>query len=188
MFCCLYSSILFMVIIMVIIMIGMLSEIGKYIDEDGNPIDEDPILTTQHLRGIPTISNLLSDGNSIYEDLILTTQDLRSMHTIYNSLYIDGIVDVIRNDVIESAFTGKTNTDFTIMCIRNQYTICDNYDGYQIWWRQYILRNGGELIPKNNIQSEQIKTRVIQKIQNAFPDSNITKGDKNCCDTYNITW
>ena len=60
----------------------MLSEIGKYIDED---------------------------GNSIYEDLILTTQDLRSMHTIYNSLYIDGIVDVIRNVVIESAFKGKNN-------------------------------------------------------------------------------
>ena len=161
MFCCLYSSILFIVIIMVIIMISMLSEIGKYIDED---------------------------GNSIYEDLILTTQDLRSMHTIYNSLYIDGIVDVIRNGVIESAFTGKTNTDFTIMCIRNQYTICDNYDGYQIWWSHYILRNGGELIPKNNIQSEQIKTLVIQKIQNSFPDSNITKGYKKCCDTYNITW
>ena len=161
MFCCLYSSILFIVIIMVIIMISMLSEIGKYIDED---------------------------GNSIYEDLILTTQDLRSMHTIYNTLYIDGIVDVIRNGVIESAFTGKTNTDFTIMCIRNQYTICDNYDGYQIWWSHYILRNGGELIPKNNIQSEQIKTLVIQKIQNSFPDSNITKGYKKCCDTYNITW
>ena len=158
---CLCASILFIVIIMVIIMIRMLSEIGKYIDED---------------------------GNSIYEDLILTTQDLRSMHTIYNSLYIDGIVDVIRNGVIESAFTGKTNTDFTIMCIRNQYTICDNYDGYQIWWSHYILRNGGELIPKNNIQSEQIKTLVIQKIQNSFPDSNITKGYKKCCDTYNITW
>ena len=149
MFCCLCSSILFMVIIM----IGMLSEIGKYIDEDGNPI-----LTTQHLRGF----------------------------------YVDGIVDdrynKIRNGVIESAFTGKTNTDFTIMCIRSQHTICEKYDGYQEWWRQYILRNGGELIPKNNIQSEQIKTRVIQKIQNAFPDSNITKGYKKCCDTYNITW
>ena len=167
MFCCLYSSILFIVIIMVIIMISMLSEIGKYIDEDGNPIDEDgyPILTTQHLRSMSTISNLL---------------------------YIDGIVDEhcnkIRNDVIEIAIKGKTNTDFTIMCISSQHTICDNYDGYQIWWSHYILRFGGELIPKNNIQSEQIKTLVIQKIQNAFPDSNIAKGDKNCCDTYNITW
>jgi ribonuclease HI len=29
---------------------------------------------------------------------------------------------------------------------------------------------------------------IIEKIQNAFPDSNITKSYKNCCDTYNITW
>ena len=134
-------------------MIVFLSELGKYIDEDGNPI-----LTTQHLRG----------------------------------MYIDDIIDdrynKIRNGVIESAVKGKTNIDFTIMCIRIEHTICDNYDGYQEWWRHYILRNGGEIIPKNNIQSEQIKMRVIEKIQNAFPDSNIKKGYKNCCDIYNITW
>jgi hypothetical protein len=134
-------------------MICVLSELGKYIDEDGNPI-----LTTQHLRG----------------------------------MYIDNIIDerynIIHNYVIESAVKGKTNVDFTIMCIRNQHMICDNYDGYQEWWMRYILRNGGELIPKNDIRSEQIKTRIIHKIQNAFPDSNITKGYKNCCDTYNITW
>jgi len=74
------------------------------------------------------------------------------------------------------------------MCIRSEHTICDNYDGYQEWWRRYILRNGGELIPKNDIRSEQVKMRVIEKIQTAFPDSNITKCYKNCCDTYNITW
>lgn len=146
---CLCGSIIFMVIIMICV----LSELGKYIDEDGNPI-----LTTQHLRG----------------------------------MYIDNIIDerynIIHNYVIESAVKGKTNVDFTIMCIRNQHMICDNYDGYQEWWMRYILRNGGELIPKNDIRSEQIKTRIIHKIQNAFPDSNITKGYKNCCDTYNITW
>jgi hypothetical protein len=134
-------------------MICVLSELGKYIDEDGNPI-----LTTQHLRG----------------------------------MYIDNIIDErynkIHNYVIDSAVKGKTNVDFTIMCIRNQHMICDNYDGYQEWWMRYILRNGGDLIPKNDIRSEQIKTRIIHKIQNAFPDSNITKGYKNCCDTYNITW
>ena len=149
MFYCLCGSIIFIVIIRIV----FLSELGKYIDEDGNQI-----LTTQHLRG----------------------------------MYIEGIIDdrynKIRNVVIESAGKGKTNIDFTIMCIRNQYNVCDNYDGYQEWWRQYILRNGGEIISKNNMQSEQIKMRVIEKIQNAFPDSNIKKGYKNCCDTYNITW
>jgi len=134
----------------------VLSELGKYIDEDGKVI-----LTAQNLRG----------------------------------MYIDGIVDEIftniYNSVITSAAKGKTTGSFTIMCIKSQDITnnnCDNYDGYQIWWAHYILRNGGELIPKNNIQSEQIKTRVIQKIQNAFPDSNITKGYKNCCDQYKITW
>ena len=134
-------------------MIVFLSELGKYIDEDGNPR-----LTTQHLRGI------------------------------YVEVIIDDRYNKIRNHVIDSAVKGKTNNDFTIMCIRNKYNACINYDGYQEWWRQYILRNGGELIPNNNIQLEQIKMRIIEKIQNAFPDSNITKSSKNCCDTYNITW
>ena len=147
MYRCLCVSIIFIVIIMIV----FLSELGKYIDEDGNPI-----LTKQHLRG----------------------------------MYIEDIVDdrynKIRNGVIESAVKGKTNVDFTIMCIRNQHTICENYDGYQEWWRQYILRNGGEQLP--NIQSEKIKTRVIEKLQTSFPDSNITKGYKNCCDQYRINW
>ena len=138
---------------MVIIVIVFLSELGKYIDKDGNPI-----LTTQHLRG----------------------------------MYVEGIIDdrynKIRNVVIESAVKGKTNADFTIMCCRIEHTICDNYDGYQEWWRRYILKNGGEVIQKNDIRSEQIKTIIIEKLQNAFPDSNITKGYKNCCNTYNITW
>jgi hypothetical protein len=148
-------------------MIGVLSEIGKYMDEDGNPI-----LTTQHLRGM------------------------------YVEVIIDDIYNKIRDVVIKSAVKGKTNADFTIMCIKspdpngdgkynygddNPYS-CDIYNGYQEWWRRYILINGGELIPKNNIQSEQIKISVIEKIQTAFPDSNIIKGYKNCCDTYNITW
>ena len=160
---CLCGSVLFIVLIM----ICTLSELGKYIDEDGNPI-----LTTQHLRG----------------------------------MYVEGIVDEIftniYNGVIGSSIKGKNYGYFTIMCIKspdpssngkynygddNPYN-CDIYDGYQQWWTRKILRSGGEVIPKNNIQSEQIKTRVIQKIQHAFPDSNITRTYNNCCDTYNITW
>ena len=141
------------ILFIVIIMICVLSEIGKYIDEDGNPI-----LTTQHLRGM------------------------------YVVVIIDERYNKIRNYVIESAVKGKTSADFTIMCIRFEHTICNNYDGYQEWWRRYILKNGGEVIQKNDIRSEQIKTIIIEKLQNAFPDSNITKGYKNCCNTYNITW
>ena len=164
---CLCASILFIVIIM----IGTLSEFGKYIDENFDE-DRNEIFTTQHLR----------------------------------IMYVEGIVNEIftniYNSVIGTSKKGRVFVYFTIMCIKspdpngarknyygddNSYS-CDNYDGYQRWWVLQIKRTGGEVIPKNNIQSEQIKRRVIQKIQNAFPDSNITKGYENCCDTYNITW
>lgn len=119
------------------------------------------------------------------ESTILTTQHLRGM-------YVGGIIndryEKIRHGIIASAFIGNTNFDFTIMCNRAENTICDNYDGYQVWWNRYISRNGGEFIPKNDIRSEQIKTHIIEKIQYAFPDSSITKNYKNCCDTYNISW
>ena len=147
-------------------MIGVLSELGKYIDENGNEI-----LTTQQLRG----------------------------------MYIEGIVDEIftniYDSVVKSAAKGKTTGSFTIMCIKspdpngvkknyygddNSYS-CDNYDGYQLWWIRQIKRTGDELLSKN-VQSEQIKIRVIEKLQTTFPDSNITKFYKNCCHQYRITW
>ena len=148
MYRCLCVSMLFMVLIMIV----FLSELGKYIDEDGNPI--------------------------------LTSQQLRSM-------YVEGIVDQIfpniYNGVIDSSIKGKTSAYFTIMCIKSQVSYsnneCNNYDGYQEWLR----RKYGENIPKNN-KPEIIRSHVINKLQNAFPDSNITKSYKNCCDQYKITW
>jgi hypothetical protein len=118
---------------------------------------------------------------------ILTTQQLRGMYT-------EGIVDEIFTNIYDGiigiAIKGKTTGSFTIMCIKSQDITnnnCDNYDGYQQWWIRKIHR-GDEPILKNNIQSEKIKTNVIKKIQSAFPDSNITKYYKNCCDQYRITW
>ncbi len=150
---CLCASILFIVIIM----IGTLSEFGKYIDENFDK-DINEIFTTQHLRG----------------------------------MYVEGITDEIftniYNGVIGSSIKGKNYGYFTIMCIRNQHMSCDNYDGYQRWWIRQIKKTGGEVIPKNNIQSEQIKRCVIQKIQHVFPDSNITKGYENCCEQYRMSW
>ena len=137
---CLCVSILILIIIM--------TELGKYIDEDGNEI-----LTTQQLRGF----------------------------------YVEDIVDEhykrIYNGVIGTAAVGKTTIYFTIMCVKSQSNDCNNYDGYQEWLRV----KHSEPIPKN-IQTEQIQNRVIKKLQTAFPDSNITKGNKNCCDQYRINW
>lgn len=172
MYHCLCVSIVFIVIILiVIILIGMLSEFGKYIDENFDQ-DRNVIFTTQQLRG----------------------------------MYVEGIVDEIftniYNSVVGSSIKGKKYGYFTIMCIKspdpngprknyygddNSYS-CDNYDGYQRWWIRKIKITGGEVIPKNNIHSEQIKTRVIEKLQIVFPDSNITKSYKNCCDQYRINW
>ena len=164
---CLCASILFIVIIL----ISTLSEFGKYIDENFDE-DRNEIFTTQHLR----------------------------------IMYVEGIVNEIftniYNSVIGTSIKGKVFDYFTIMCIKspdpngarknyygddNSYS-CDNYDGYQRWWIRQIKRTGGEVIPKNNIQSEQIKRRVIQKIKTIFPDNNITNSYKNCCDQYKITW
>jgi hypothetical protein len=70
------------------------------------------------------------------------------------------------------------------MCIRPPNTRnCDNYDGYQEWVKNYL--DGS--IPNIHLQ-QIIKKQVIEKIQNAFPGSNITKGYENCCDVYRITW
>ena len=159
MFCCLSITIIGLV---------LLYEIGNYLYKFGGSFDE--------------------NGN---------TQQLRGM-------YIEGIVDEIftniYNGVIGSSIEGKTYGYFTIMCIKspdpssngkynygddNPYN-CDIYDGYQQWWIRKIQRSGGS-IPKY-IQSEQIKTQVIEKLQTTFPDSNITKGNANCCDQYRITW
>ena len=148
MYRCLCVSMLFMVLIMIV----FLSELGKYIDENGNKI-----LTTQQLRG----------------------------------MYIEDIVDEnyenIYNIVVQTAINGKNAVYFNIICIQSQVSYsnneCNNYDGYQEWLR----RKYGENIPKNN-KPEIIRSHVINKLQNAFPDSNITKSYKNCCDQYKITW
>ena len=147
-----YRCLCVSIICIVLIIIFLLLELGKYIDEDGNPI--------------------------------LTSQQLRSM-------YVEGIVNEIftniYNGVIGSSIEGKTSVYFRIMCIQSQVSYsnneCNNYDGYQEWLR----RKYGENIPKNN-KPEIIRSHVINKLQNAFPDSNITKSYKNCCDQYKITW
>ena len=53
---CLCVSIIFMVIIVICV----LSEIGIYINEDGNPI-----LTTHHLRGIDEGGNPILTGTTV---------------------------------------------------------------------------------------------------------------------------
>jgi len=124
--------------------------------------------------------NIDEDGN-----IKLTPNNLRDMYTEriitdrYNKIY---------DSIIQKASAGKTQSEFTIMCIRRDDTICDNYNGYDEWWRQYISRNGGEIILKNDMRYKQIKKRILQKIHSSFPGSNITKDYKKCCSQYRIIW
>ena len=144
------------IIIIVLILVVVLYENGSYINENGSSyIDE--------------------TGNEIW-----TPNQLRGM-------YVEGVVydryTKIYNGVIQTAIEGKTNFNFTIMCIRPRRPgNCDNYDGYKEWLKAY----GSDT--NSNIQPELVKTRVIEKIQSAFPGSNITKDYKNCCDQYRINW
>ena len=64
---------------------------------------------------------------------------------------------------------------------------CNNYDGYQEWLTKHKYTHNGDSI-SNNIHTRLIKNSVINKLQNVFPDSNITKSYKNCCEYYRINW
>ncbi len=121
--------------------------------------------------------NVDEDGN-----IKLTPNNLRDMFT--ESIITDRY-NKIYDSVIQTANSGETKTDFTIMCIRKDNIICDNYNGYAEWWRS---RSSDEIILKNDTRYKQIKIRVLQKLQSSFPGSNITKVHKNCCVTYTISW
>ena len=66
------------------------------------------------------------------------------------------------------------------MCIEKPIHIdeCIKYDGYKYWSER----------SQYHVKPKEIINRVIKKIQTTFPESNITKGYKNCCDEYRISW
>ena len=117
---------------------------------------------------------------------ILTTHQLRGMYVkeIVTERYTN-----IYNGVVEASLNGKTIEYFNIMCIPLQTSIekCNNYDGYQEWLTKRKYTHNGDPI-SNNINTRLIKNSVINKLQNVFPDSNITKSYKNCCEYYRINW
>lgn len=107
-------------------------------------------------------------------------------------LYINSIVEdkfsYIHKHVIQTALNGKTSLNFTIMCIKfkdHPVEGCNNYDGYNKW--SLREQRYGIVVPKN-INKNIIRNRIINKLQNVFPDSNITQSHHNCCDYYKITW
>jgi hypothetical protein len=100
----------------------------------------------------------------------------RKFNTIYNK-----IIDLATNGVNEYAFT--------IMCEQSNYiedSLCENYNGYKRWIQSHpknILFKS-----KSYITREVFTTTIIDMLNYTFPDSNISKLHKYCCDYYQIEW
>ena len=130
---------------------------------------------------------ILSKLGKSDERLILTNQQLRSMYDEDKNNYIKEMVNQQYNSIFDSiirlAIERKTVGYFIIMCIEKPIHIdeCIKYDGYKYWSERLQYQ-------RNDVKPEEIINRVIKKIQTAFPESNITKGYKNCCGQYRISW
>ena len=161
-----YRCLCVSIICIVLIIIFLLLELGKYIDEDGNPI-----LTSQQLRSMYVEGIVDQIFPNIYNGVI--DSSIKGKTSAYFTIMCIKSPDPNSN--------GKYNYGDD-----NPYN-CDNYDGYQQWWIRKFKRTGGEHIPKN-IQTKLIRNRVINKLQSTFPDSNITKSYTNCCYQYRIDW
>ena len=93
----------------------------------------------------------------------------------------------IHDKIIERAKTGVNEYKFTIMCMDNQNSIpiC-NYDGPKEWMQRHP--NSILSISKTYTTREEFTKSLIDVLQYTFPDANISKVYKNCCDGYQIEW
>ena len=126
-----------------------------------------------------------SDDN--YDDNVeMLSYQLRGL---YIEVKVEDTFSNIYEYVIQTALNGKTSLNFTIMCIQfkdHPVEGCNNYDGYKEWSLRE-QHNGNTFTKNKNINPNIIRNRVIHKLQNVFPDSNITQSHHNCCDYYKIT-
>jgi len=127
-------------------------------------------------------------GDDNYDDNIeMLSYQLRGL---YIEVKVEDAFSNIYEHVIQTALNGKTSFNFTIMCIQfkdHPVEGCNNYDGYKEWSLRE-QHNGNTFTKNKNINPNIIRNRVIHKLQNVFPDSNITQSHDNCCDYYKITW
>ena len=111
---------------------------------------------------------------------------LRGMHEeeLSNKLIEDFTltIDSIKYKIIQRAKTGINEYQFTIMCKkrRDGPRNCDYYDGHKEWLK--TKPNSILSISKTYTTREEFTTSIIDALQDIFPDANITKSYKNCCD------
>jgi len=93
------------------------------------------------------------------------------------------------NKIIDLATNGVNEYAFTIMCEKSNYiedSLCENYNGYKRWIQSHpknILSKS-----KSYVTREVFTTTIIEMLNYTFPDSNISKLHKYCCDYYQIEW
>jgi hypothetical protein len=95
----------------------------------------------------------------------------------------------IYNKIIDLATNGVNEYAFTIMCEQSTYSedsYCEIYNGYKRW----IQNHPNNIIskPKSYVTREVFTTTIIDMLNYTFPDSNISKLHKYCCDYYQIEW
>ena len=93
------------------------------------------------------------------------------------------------NKIIDLATNGVNEYAFTIMCEQSTYSedsYCEIYNGYKRW----IQNHPNNIIskPKSYVTREVFTTTIIDMLNYTFPDSNISKLHKYCCDYYQIEW
>jgi len=150
-------------------------------------------------------------GGRISKDQLRCMQKEELKRLIMNSFV--NTFDNIYDKIIESAKEGKNAYDFTIMCRELIDSNCKVQNGHQVWLelfpnniitKSYIthelidsnckVQNDGvwQLLFPNIITTyitiENYTTMMIAALHRSFPDSNITKIYKNCCDYHIIKW
>lgn len=102
-------------------------------------------------------------------------------------MYINEIVDKYYNhiytNIVDTKTYGYTASHFRLMCVQlHDDQQCDNYDGSEEW----LMRHYGDPVAET-IEIRLLKKEILRRIKHVFPDINITKSYKNCCDQYKIT-
>ncbi len=121
----------------------------------------------------------------------IENKDVKDEHYSYKQLrgmYINEIVDKhynhIYTNIIDMKTYGYVASYFTLMCVQLQDgQQCDNYDGSKEW----LMRHYGDPVAET-IKLRLLKKEILRRVKRIFPDSNITRGYKNCCEQYKITW
>lgn len=110
--------------------------------------------------------------------------DIKQLRGMYINEIVDKHYNHIYTNIIDMKTYGYMASYFTLMCVQlRDGQQCDNYDGSEEW----LMRHYGDPVAET-INLRLLKKEILRRVKHVFPDSNITRGYKNCCDQYRITW